>query len=435
MGEIRLSKLMRQFQMGLDDLVSYLDEMGVKVEKVPNAKIPEDVLPLLRNRVAQGKEQQVIPNNQEHIEKESVAEPAPERQHTYVIDPSLPKEIKTQAKEMGKTQIELLKLVEGMRIGKMSAPYLNKNKRILSSLVSYAQDHPEHNEAIQSFVDSLSKELYDQIVAYRSGGGKKKARIMKTDFIISLRNQYLAAVSDMIPDEILDTFEVGWDKVVFQDGRLLLDIGQVRKLACPLHQSRQTYNLFRDAFIQRVPPLQVRIHSKKSPEIINSVEFQEVFEYLQIRDDIRLGMFSRRLDLAKFLVKSKVNFQDTFLTKDRGPYIQFLVEKQAPDYRFIPVFEKALDREDAYLFTLKGTRLYVVWENINENTATYVFPVGKESYEKVLQAIYDYASSETDYKRMRMHYGQSAQIMGVNCRILYHNDLNQWKREISSLVR
>lgn len=435
MAEIRLSKLMRQFQMGQDSLVSILDELGVKVERNPNAKIPEGVLPLLKERIAQGQEQQIKTNKQEPIEKEVTTETPSERPHEYVIDQSLPDEIKRWVYELSDNQIELLKLVDGMRVGKMSTPYLDKNKQLLSRMVSYAQEHPEYNKAIRAFVESLSQELFDLINVYRYTHKKKRRVSLQADYIIVIRNRYLAALDEMIPDEILDTFEVGWDKVVFQDGRILLDIGREKKLACPLYQSRQTYNLFREAFIQRVPPLQVRIHSKLGPEIVKTPEFDEVFEYLQIRDDIRLGIFSRRMDLAKFLVKSKVNFQDTFLTKDRGPYIQFLVEKQSPDYRFIPVFEKALDREDAFLFTLRGSKLFIVWENINENTATYVFPVGKESYEKVLQAIYDYASSETDYKRMRMHYGQSIDIMGVNCRILYHNDINQWKREISSLAR
>ncbi len=435
MADIRLGKLMRQYQIGVDDLVGYLEEVGVEVKKSPNSKVPADLLPLLNERFGHKREQNNPEDNPVNKAEEKPAIPVQKKRHTYIIDPSLPDEIKKQAEEMGKNQIELLKLVDEMRIGEMSAPFLNKNKRILSGMVSAAQEHPECNESIRAFIESLSQELYDLIVTYRSGNGKERARMMKTDYIISIRNRYLTALDEIVPDRIMDTFEVGWDKVVFQDGRLLLDIGQDRKMACPLYQSRQTYNLFREAFIQRVPPLQVRIHSKLAPEIIKTPEFQEVFVYLQIRDDIRLGVFSRRLDLAKFLVKSKVNFQDTFITKDRGPYIQFLVEKQAPDYRFIPVFEKALDREDAYLFTLKGTRTYIVWENINENTATYVFPISKGSYESLLQAIYDYASSETDYKRMRMHYGQSVEIMGVSCRILYHNDLNQWKREIASLLR
>ena len=115
--------------------------------------------------------------------------------------------------------------------------------------------------------------------------------------------------------------------------------------------------------------------------------------------------------------------------------MRYLVEKQSPDFRYIPIYEKSLDEEDAFLFTLNGSRLFIVWENINEDTATYVFPVTKSSYNKVIQAIYDYASSDVEYKRMRMHHGQSIYIVGTECRILYHKDLCQWKSSINALLR
>lgn len=434
MADIRLNKLMRQYQVGMDTIVNCLESAGVIVEKNPNTKISSDLLPLLEERLNQDKDQQNQSIVQPKKETEPTADPPAKKRKTHTIDPSLPADIKKLATEMSTSHDELLKLVKEMRIGKASAPYLDKNKRLLSKLVNIALEHNEFNDAIRTYIDSLSRELFDMIIDLRAPGKHKKANRMKADYIITIRNRYLKALEETIPDEILDIFEVGWDKITFQDSRLLLDTGQERRLACPLSQSRQTYNLFREAFIQRVPPLQVRIHSKQAPEIIKTPEFQEVFQYLQIREDIRLGEFSRRLDLAKFLVKSKINFQDTFLPKDRGPYIQFLVEKQSPDHRFIPVFEKAIDREDAFLFTLKGSRTYIVWENMNENTATYVFPVSKQDYENTLQAIYDYASSDTDYKRMRMHYGQSVDILGTQCRILYHNDLDQWKRDVSLLL-
>lgn len=435
MADIRLNKLMRQYQVGMDTIVNCLEEAGVKVEKKPTTKISSDLLPLLEGSLNQDKNRNKQSIVLSEKEKAQTSEPVEKKLHVYEIDPSLPADIKKLATDMSTSHEELLKLMKEMRIGKASAPCLDKNKRLLSELVRIALEHNEFNDAIRIYIDSLSRELFDMIINLRAPGKHKKANRMKADYIITIRNRYLKALEETIPDEILDIFEVGWDKITFQDGRLLLDTGQERRLACPLSQSRQTYNLFREAFIQRVPPLQVRIHSKQAPEIIKTPEFQEVFQYLQIREDIRLGEFSRRLDLAKFLVKSKINFQDTFLPKDRGPYIQFLVEKQSPDHRFIPVFEKAIDREDAFLFTVKGSRTYIVWENMNENTATYVFPVSKQDYEKTLQAIYDYASSDTDYKRMRMHYGQSVEIFGTQCRILYHNDLNQWKREFSVLIR
>ena len=47
MAEIRLNKLLRQFNIGLDDLVEFLHKQGVEVDANPNAKVSDEVLPAL----------------------------------------------------------------------------------------------------------------------------------------------------------------------------------------------------------------------------------------------------------------------------------------------------------------------------------------------------------------------------------------------------
>ncbi|MBP5572517.1 MAG: translation initiation factor IF-2 N-terminal domain-containing protein, partial [Bacteroidales bacterium] len=47
MAEIRLNKIMRQFNVGLGDLVDFLQKQGVDVEENPNAKVSEDLMPAI----------------------------------------------------------------------------------------------------------------------------------------------------------------------------------------------------------------------------------------------------------------------------------------------------------------------------------------------------------------------------------------------------
>jgi len=47
MAEIRLNKLLRQFNIGLDDLVEFLHNQGVEVDANPNAKVSEEHLPAI----------------------------------------------------------------------------------------------------------------------------------------------------------------------------------------------------------------------------------------------------------------------------------------------------------------------------------------------------------------------------------------------------
>ena len=45
MAEIRLNKIMRQFNIGLSNLVEFLQGKGVEVDANPNAKVSEDLMP------------------------------------------------------------------------------------------------------------------------------------------------------------------------------------------------------------------------------------------------------------------------------------------------------------------------------------------------------------------------------------------------------
>lgn len=47
MAEIRLNRIVRQFNIGLSDLVKFIREQGVEVDENPNSKVSEDLMPLV----------------------------------------------------------------------------------------------------------------------------------------------------------------------------------------------------------------------------------------------------------------------------------------------------------------------------------------------------------------------------------------------------
>lgn len=56
MAEIRLSKLIRQFNIGLSELVEYLNTLGLEVELNPNAKVSDEFLPNLEEHFGSRRE-------------------------------------------------------------------------------------------------------------------------------------------------------------------------------------------------------------------------------------------------------------------------------------------------------------------------------------------------------------------------------------------
>ena len=47
MADIRLNKIIRQYNIGLDDLVKFLNKQGLEIEANPNAKISDEYIPAI----------------------------------------------------------------------------------------------------------------------------------------------------------------------------------------------------------------------------------------------------------------------------------------------------------------------------------------------------------------------------------------------------
>ena len=56
MAEIRISKLLKQFNIGLSDIVDFLRKKGVEIDENPNAKVSDEYLPELNKQFGKDKE-------------------------------------------------------------------------------------------------------------------------------------------------------------------------------------------------------------------------------------------------------------------------------------------------------------------------------------------------------------------------------------------
>lgn len=408
--KVRLNALLKRYHIGLETLVRYLESVGVSVESKPSAKIPSELVPSLDSYFFD-EYKKAVPV-QKHDSRVVSLTTSIKANHNILM---------SFARDGGKQKrINLI---------------IDESKRLLDYAVELGEKVPDDREYLKSTIEALNTQFVNILSDYRQTLQLARQNRPKIRFIEQFRFMYLRAIEGLTQDEVVKTFVVDWQHVHFGNGVLYLDIGKKTPIICGCPLSKNVYNLFQMAFIARLEPLKVIIHTKKAAELVQTPEIEDVFQYLDIKNDLRLGKFSRRVDLLNFFKNSKSRFYERLLPKDRGPYMRYLIEKQSSNYRYIPVYEKSLDEEDAFLFTLNGSRLYIVWENINEGTATYVFPVTRDSYNRIIQAVYDYVSSDVEYKRMRLHQGQSIDIFGTECRILYHKDLYQWKASINALLR
>ena len=73
MTMVRVNKLMRQYNVGLGDLVSFLNERGAGLELNPNAKVPTSFLPSIQERFGADKTQRIKPGPVRDSLKASIA--------------------------------------------------------------------------------------------------------------------------------------------------------------------------------------------------------------------------------------------------------------------------------------------------------------------------------------------------------------------------
>ena len=409
---IRLNKLIKQYRVGLDTLVDYLHSIGLDVQRHPNAKIDDKYrIPL-----------------QEHFGSINVSASHHNSQIDYV----------SQIKIIQKNHFILLEYFKNNLSLKDFNSIYEEQSSALSELTSFIRKHQDKLHDAEKDIQLLKVELSELQKEYTDSflSRKKGWKLIgnKITSIVGLKELYENSQKSLEADKILLRTTVPWDCVIFKDGEILINVDDGRKMSVRMPESKSIFNIFIQTISKKLSPIEIVIHSKISPEIVKTPDFNEVFCFLSLKEKYELERFAISHEVIQFIKTAHQNFQEAFLPKDKSKYLYYLVEKQADDYRYVPFYEKSIDSQDAILFTIKGKGLFLIWENINPNTATYIFPVSENQYETVAQSIIDYAASTGTKKRLRIHYGISNHLMGVPCRIVNHIDFNTWRDGIERVI-
>lgn len=89
MAEIRLSKLTKEFSIGLARLVDFLNEKGANVEMNPNAKVSDEYLPAIRAKF--GEDQKLKEDSEKvTIKLKEIIELGSKKKHEHEEDDVLP---------------------------------------------------------------------------------------------------------------------------------------------------------------------------------------------------------------------------------------------------------------------------------------------------------------------------------------------------------
>lgn len=310
--------------------------------------------------------------------------------------------------------------MQGEKIGELLDMLVGLcNRNNYSEISGYLQRRITAMEQGHVYASSDSR----VIISYR-----KKKPMSPT----KLKRKYQNALDKLNSSTGAKIYTVKWNKVSFENGALRVATPE-GYFSCICRQSRQSYNLFIEAIVERIPPLRVIIYQFKPAEIIHGGDLNEIFQLLAIKDAVRQNNTDVLLRLPSILEGLPNKYQHLFLPEGRNEYIKYLVERQVKDYRFVPVFEQSTGAEESFLFTIFTNKLVIIWENLSPNTATFVFSCTDITHKEVQQRIYDYACSDIAYKRLRLHPNSLDPIIGLKYTILYHTDFQEWEAKLNQI--
>lgn len=234
------------------------------------------------------------------------------------------------------------------------------------------------------------------------------------------------------------TIKVDWTYVCFADGYLVLLASENKSFKVLYGRSRKSFNSLKDRLAEKIEPIEVIINGLGKTELVNSSFIEEVFDFLEVSEIMHVN--PQKIEFEK-LQRISPKTSCLFVTQDKSPYIKWLCQHHLNDRKIIPIIEikklyHRLVYEDGFLFIIEdpdfSNGLIVVWESVNEDRATYVFPVMNDRVDDLCQRIYNFAYSDVVHKRLLLSRDEEKmfELFGNQYKRIIHNGLPDWRTEI-----
>lgn len=304
---------------------------------------------------------------------------------------------------------------------------LKEQLRKINVIIDNTKSGIIRNEIFNDLKFSSAKEYIPQSTFYESLGKKKNI----IDKIETIRKRISS----------LCRFYVSWSIVKFHKGFIEIifeDFGSV-KVNCL--KSRESFNLIKINILKKMIPFKaIWIRKDRRLIIPKKVDLNNVLLYLSIKEELS-NVISPSFNAILFFSTSIKN-QKAFLRPffDKSLYLEYWSNRQSENYKIIPVIEKrwngsSYDCEDAFLFTIElDSSIVIVWENTNNERATYLFSSSSNTYFEDIQTIFDYVSSSNKHKRKSLRYKLGVKEILYTYKSIYHVDYDLWRNGIEKML-
>ena len=476
MAKVRLYDLMKKFNVGFETLVDFLIDKG---ESMPNptinTKVPDSCLEELGARFGTDVKLKNASNKvitRLHAIKETVTLPPDKRlvaltRIPKIVDdePYVPKhKRKTRTdkqEEYNLKYLDTLKEIEKIErkskgeispltaTAKHRLQKLYKTRKVLENSIHRFKSFIKANPGYEDLAIEVEKRRASEIEAQQKRAEeakeeKRRKRLLKRQQAAKEKsksatfNKSALPITDAKIRVDLDvTIKVKWDEVFFYDKKLEIKYaGQAYSIYCP--ESCYAYNSIISSFANRLAPIEVRI-SKSKAIVVNKITFDDIIMMLHFHNNLFHidGKGGRTFVDIRRLSNIPKDILNTFFPLDKTNYLTYLQERQAPDIRYLPVFESGNDSPDGFLFTIKSTSGYLlVWESTDDRThkSTYVFEAAEDELINLQQLLFDYIISDIGSKRLNLRNNRVKEFGGFSYSYIDHDFFPTWRNKFEHIL-
>ena len=302
---------------------------------------------------------------------------------------------------------------------------------------------------IDNKIKDIKIKLYGEKPKYAKISSKKYKFVAS----LHLRNYLLEELKkfeilrEHIANPQLNDIEVTWNNVFFENNYIIIKYGNIFTEKYFFESARSSFEVLKPYIIARkLIPLNVTVDNNKIILISNLEEVLSVFKILTLKKEIDLYVNEDKSTSFKKIISQIKNLEnkqiiDFYRITKHSDYLDYLCQIQSKYYKIIPATElvisnqQIISEDDAFLFTINTkTKMFIIWESILINKATYIFETTTVNYFENLQSIFDFIVSDNNKKRFKLGVLIKEQENKFNLVYkLIHNTKEEWIDKIQCI--
>lgn len=239
---------------------------------------------------------------------------------------------------------------------------------------------------------------------------------------------------------------ITWDKVSFYNGMYLIPQPYTKtgnfKVTEP--RSKRVFNELKPYFLKKIPPLCVKIKGGKIVKVLNTEDLYDSIIMLERKAlaPPKESTQTQVFEISKTRKSLTKREAKQILKQYKSRFIDNLCNLQLESINIVCCIENRVNAnntvtpEYAFIFTIRENSglLTLVFENSEDSRCSYIFKVPKLCWERSIDLIFDFFSSNSVNKRLAMAKGKIDLCLPgkYGYRRVMHNDYLQWLTRIKS---